>query len=141
MNFDLHTGGPCIKLWLNVLYAAVTDARGGTAISPYERWHARRWLHSAARYPGSFRWICDILEADPDRMLESLKLTKEHVTPYVYTKQTQPEVSGEPSHAPGVARGCQCAVCSHKGYKRCCCRSQRGSVASHPNTCLPVEER
>jgi hypothetical protein len=144
MNFDIRVSGPCAKLWLTVLCTAVVDARGEGAVTPRETWDAKLWLHyrhtnGARPRPGSFEWICDTLGADPDRLLEWLKLTKEHCN--VNAKQAGPAGAAESGYAPGAARGGQCTVCSHKGYKRCCCRSQRGSIASRPNTRLPVEKR
>ena len=43
---------------------------------------ARRWFSCRSLEPYSFRWCCDVLELDPDRVLEQLKARPEEPQAY-----------------------------------------------------------
>lgn len=93
MHYDLPSRGksdaPYTRLWLGVLYQAVTDARGEhPGVAPKFRLLAQRdaiaWFHERSAKPGSFMWVCNhVLGRTADAVLEALRLTKEEVFPKV----------------------------------------------------------
>ena len=53
----------CQKIWADVLYQAIDEARGCSGYIIMEK--ARTWLRSDNQEIGSFLWICDFLNLDP----------------------------------------------------------------------------
>lgn len=78
--FDLGIEGEnCRLLWVAVLTLAIDDATGNrrrdcgdhARNEAFKVNHATRaiaWFTSAAVSPGSFRWVCAVLDLDPDRV-------------------------------------------------------------------------
>ena len=53
----------CQKLWANILYQTIEEARGCSGYLLMEK--ARSWLLSESEEVGSFLWICGFLNFDP----------------------------------------------------------------------------
>ena len=58
-------GAAELQLWAAVLHLGLLDAIGGTGTPPLEADRALRWLYSTKNHPGSFVWICVLLDLDP----------------------------------------------------------------------------
>jgi hypothetical protein len=49
------------ELWAHVLGLAVKDAKGGI-----HKVESEQWIASNSEDPATFRWVCRMLEIDPD---------------------------------------------------------------------------
>lgn len=79
---------PYVRLWLGVLYQAITDARGEHPGTPGQRRLAQRaalrWFHDRSAKPGAFMWLCNhLLNRTAESVLTALRLTKEEVFPQI----------------------------------------------------------
>lgn len=64
---------PVERVWLAVLQDAIRLHQGGDAMaSPSDQAQATAWLESGDEKLFSFRWTCDVLKLDPDRVLRQL---------------------------------------------------------------------
>lgn len=54
---------PELELWRNVLWIAIRDRQGQFGKNLQR--DAQAWLNSDRKEVGSFRWVCDILNLDP----------------------------------------------------------------------------
>lgn len=102
MHYDLPSQGktdtPYTRLWLGVLYQAVTDARGEhPGVSPNMRIAAQKnaiaWFHERSAKAGAFMWLCNhVLGRTADAVLEALQLTKEDVFPRIDPTKTEQQI-------------------------------------------------
>ena len=68
---------PELALWRGVLRLAITDYRGQLfALSRHEKPHAQRraqeWIFSTCTDPGSFLWVCELLDVNPQVVVSRL---------------------------------------------------------------------
>ena len=60
-------------LWAAVLLRAMEDAAGHVILAsgaevPHIMASARRWLRGESRRPGSFVWVCEMFDLDPEKV-------------------------------------------------------------------------
>jgi hypothetical protein len=61
------------RLWAAVILRAIADllaleTHADRTKQRSLKYRARTWLSSSARYPGSFKWICQFLDLDSERL-------------------------------------------------------------------------
>jgi len=63
-------------LWFCVLEETIRCLKGGPTATASSRARLRAeaitWLDSEETYPGSFRWICDTLDIEPDYLRQRI---------------------------------------------------------------------
>jgi hypothetical protein len=75
----VHAETPSRGLLGAVLERAMRDAMGplgtgSTACTPRERVRVRQWFRASSVEPMSFRWLCLVLDLDPDTVVQRLEL-------------------------------------------------------------------
>ena len=66
---------PYMQLWAHVLWQAVTDLVRSPDDQPSAiqvREEAAEWILCDADCVGSFRWVCDLMHLDPDKVRERI---------------------------------------------------------------------
>lgn len=56
---------------------------GSTACTPLERERARAWFHDESLRPMSFRWLCLVLDLEPEAVVRRLGATTASPRPEV----------------------------------------------------------
>lgn len=75
MNFDLPELDPCGQVWFAVLVQSIEDLMSRSEASDMDlaRGSARRWFKSPRSDVGSFRWVCMMVNLDPETVLERVR--------------------------------------------------------------------
>lgn len=61
------------RIYWGILAQAIKDVRSSCKWgNKHDRDDAMRWIKSEADHTGSFLWVCDMLDIDPDWVRESL---------------------------------------------------------------------